>query len=91
MVDEQLKGERGALHGLPPPPAIAGLADPALPEVRCQGEQVVGLTWHERPYLAEPFHFDVYALALIQGERRGDAGLLDLQRHSGAQHETAGG
>jgi len=72
-------------------PAIPGLADPALPEVRRQGEQLVGLAGRERPDLAAPFQLDVHGLALVQGERRGDAGLLDLQRHVGPQHEAAGG
>ena len=86
VVDEQLEGQRRPLHGFPPAAAVAGLADPVLPEVRGQREQVGGLTRGQRPDLAAPFQLDVHGLALVQGERGGHAGFLDLERDRGAQH-----
>ncbi len=72
LVGEQLEGHRRTVDHLPPPPAVGGPAQPALPERRGVVGQPVQLARRQRPWLAAHRleHHAAAALALAHGERR---------------------
>jgi hypothetical protein len=90
VVDEELQRERGPLDVLAPAAAVAGLADPALPELAGLVEQLVDLVALQGPDLAVPLELEIDRLAMVEAEGRPDGVTVAMQRNVTAQHTTAG-
>ena len=90
-IREQLEGERGAIHHLPPSAAVARPRQPLPPERDGGGTQPLGLrrcTGRGRHPVGELLQHEHCGVALDEGELGRHVAIVELHRHGRAQDQS---